>query len=474
MNAPIIRLYGLIALLFGVLVFATSWWSVFTAKNLRENTANRRPLLAEERIKRGTIRSADGKVLARSVKIDKDRYGRRYPTRDEFAHAIGYSFTSIGRSGLEQFRNDPLTGRRTELIGAVDSLLNKRNVGDSIRTTLNSTAQRAAIDALKGRKGAVVALEPSSGAVLAMVSDPSYDPNGLDEGDTFKKLSTDEANSPIVNRATQAGYPPGSTMKTVTATAALDTGEFTPGSRVSGQNGKKISGVPLNNFGGEDFGDIDLTFALTNSVNTVWAEVGERLGKKTMADYMTRYGFYKLPPIDLPADQLLASGERGPNGKLLAPRSPRIDVGRMAIGQDKLLVTPLQMATVAATIANGGVRMEPHITQKIVDPDGRTQDEIEGKRAERVMKPGTARALTAMMKNVVKEGTGTAAALEGVELAGKTGTAEINIEQKINDPWFIGFTGDFAIAVVLERVQGGTGGVDAAPVAKQVLEALGG
>jgi penicillin-binding protein A len=474
MNAPIIRLYGLIALLFGVLVFATSWWSVFTAKNLRENTANRRPLLAEERIKRGTIRSADGKVLARSVKIDKDRYGRRYPTRDLFAHAIGYSYTSIGRSGLEQFRNDPLTGRRTELIGALDSLLNKRNVGDSIRTTLDSKAQRAAIDALKGRKGAVVALEPSSGAVLAMVSDPSYDPNGLDEGDTFKKLSTDEANSPIVNRATQAGYPPGSTMKTVTATAALDTGEFTPGSRVSGQNGKKISGVPLNNFGGEDFGDIDLTFALTNSVNTVWAEVGERLGKKTMADYMTRYGFYKLPPIDLPADQLLASGERGPNGKLLAPRSPRIDVGRMAIGQDKLLVTPLQMATVAATIANGGVRMEPHITQKIVDPDGRTQDEIEGKRAERVMKPGTARALTAMMKNVVKEGTGTAAALEGVELAGKTGTAEINIEQKINDPWFIGFTGDFAIAVVLERVQGGTGGVDAAPVAKQVLEALGG
>jgi penicillin-binding protein A len=474
MNAPIIRLYGLIALLFGVLVFATSWWSVFTAKNLRENTANRRPLLAEERIKRGTIRSADGKVLARSVKIDKDRYGRRYPTRDLFAHAIGYSYTSIGRSGLEQFRNDPLTGRRTELIGALDSLLNKRNVGDSIRTTLDSKAQRAAIDALKGRKGAVVALEPSSGAVLAMVSDPSYDPNGLDEGDTFKKLSTDEANSPIVNRATQAGYPPGSTMKTVTATAALDTGEFTPGSRVSGRNGKKISGVPLNNFGGEDFGDIDLTFALTNSVNTVWAEVGERLGKKTMADYMTRYGFYKLPPIDLPADQLLASGERGPNGKLLAPRSPRIDVGRMAIGQDKLLVTPLQMATVAATIANGGVRMEPHITQKIVDPDGRTQDEIEGKRAERVMKPGTARALTAMMKNVVKEGTGTAAALEGVELAGKTGTAEINIEQKINDPWFIGFTGDFAIAVVLERVQGGTGGVHAAPVAKQVLEALGG
>jgi penicillin-binding protein A len=473
MNAPIIRLYGLIALLFGVLVFATTWWSVFTAKDLRENVANRRPLLAEERIKRGTIRSADGKVLARSVKIDQERYRRRYPTRDLFAHAIGYSFTSIGRSGLEQFRNDPLTGQRTELIGAVDSLLNKRNVGDSIRTNLNAKAQQAAIDALDGRKGAVVALEPSSGAVLAMVSNPSYDPNGLDRGDKFKRLATDEANSPIVNRATQSGYPPGSTMKVVTATAALDTGKFTPGSRVNGKNGKEISGVPLNNFAGEDFGDIDLTFALTKSVNTVWAEVAENLGKRTMGEYMTKYGFYRQPPIDLPSDQLVASGERD-RGRLLSPNSRKIDVGRMAIGQDKLLVTPLQMATVAATIANGGVRMKPHITQKIVDPDGRTQDEIEGERAERVMKVSTARALTSMMKNVVKEGTGTAAALEGVELAGKTGTAEINIEQRINDPWFIGFTNDFAIAVVLERVQGGTGGVDAAPVAKQVLEALGG
>jgi peptidoglycan glycosyltransferase len=145
----------------------------------------------------------------------------------------------------------------------------------------------------------------------------------------------------------------------------------------------------------------------------------------------------------------------------------------MAIGQDKLLVTPLQMATVAATIANGGVRMEPHITQKIVDPDGRTQDEIEGERAERVMNEDTARALTGMMRQVVKEGTGTAAALEGVEVAGKTGTAEIDVERDINHAWFIGFQGDAAVAVVLERVQGGTGGVDAAPIAKDVLEALG-
>ena len=472
MNPPIVRLYAFFVVLFGVLVFATSWWSVFAAKDLREKTANRRPLLAEERIKRGTIRAADGKVVARSVPIDDERFARRYPTDELFAHAIGYSFTKLGRSGLEQFRNDPLTGRRTELIGAVDSLLGERGVGDSIRTTLNPKAQQAAIDGLAGRKGAVVALEPESGGVLAMVSTPSYDPNGLDRGNRFERLATDEQDSPLVNRSTQAGYPPGSTMKVVTATAAIDTGRYQPTSTVSGENGKRISGVPLNNFGNEDFGAIDLTEALTNSVNTVWAEVGEKLGKDTMGEYMTRYGFYKRPPIDLPADQLIASGERS-RGRLLSPTSPQIDVGRMAIGQDKLLVTGLQMATVAATISNGGVRMKPHITQKIVDPDGRTQDEIEGERAERVMKPDTARALTAMMKNVVKEGTGTAAALEGVELAGKTGTAEIDIARGINDAWFIGFTNEVAVAVVIERIQG-TGGVEAAPIAKRVIEAVGG
>jgi penicillin-binding protein A len=472
MNPPIVRLYAFFAVLFGVLVFATSWWAVFTAPKLRDNASNRRPLLAEERIKRGTIRSADGKVLARSVKIDKERYRRTYPTKDEFAHAIGYSYTTLGRSGLEQYRNDPLTGRRTELIGAIDSLLNKRKQGDSIRTALDSKAQQAAIDGLAGRKGAVVALEPKTGRVLAMVSTPSYDPNNLDKNNKFKRLATDDANSPLVNRATQAGYPPGSTFKTVTATAALDSGKYTPNSTVSGKNGKKISGVPLNNFGGEDFGNITLTDALTHSVNTVWAEVGEKLGIDTMAQYMLKYGFYKQPPIDLPSDQLLASGERE-NGRLLRPRSRKIDVGRMAIGQDKLLVTPLQMATVAATISNGGVRMEPHITDKIIDPDGRVQEQIEPKRAQRVMNVNTARALTGMMKQVVKEGTGTAAALQGVEVAGKTGTAEIDIARKINDCWFIGFTNDVAVAVVLERVQGGQGGTVAAPVAKKVFEALG-
>jgi peptidoglycan glycosyltransferase len=304
-----------------------------------------------------------------------------------------------------------------------------------------------------------VALDVKTGAVRVLAANPSYDPSDPAHANTF-------------NRATQGRFPPGSTMKVVTATAAIDSGKFTPNSTVSGENGKVISGTPLENFGGESFGQITLTDALTNSVNTAWAGVAETLGKGTMAEYMRRFGFYEDPPMDYPDDQMLPSGEVGRGGRPLSPTSRQIDVGRMAIGQDKLIVTPLQMATVAQTVANGGVRMKPRLVAKILDPDGRTIDEPLPEEAERVMSKETADKLTEMMKNVVKEGTGTAAALEGVDVAGKTGTAEINL-QGLNDTWFIGFTDRFAVAVVFDRVQGGTGGTVAAPVAKKVLESLG-
>ncbi len=153
---------------------------------------------------------------------------------------------------------------------------------------------------------------------------------------------------------------------------------------ISGKNGKVISGVPLQNFAGEDFGDITLTFALTNSVNTVFGQIGEDLGKSTMKRYMERFGFDEAPPIDLPESQLPRSGERR-NGKLIQPTSRFVDVGRMAIGQDKLLVSPLQMASVAQTIGNGGVRMKPYLVEKATDDDGRTTLEQEPDEAERVM-----------------------------------------------------------------------------------------
>jgi peptidoglycan glycosyltransferase len=460
-NGSIARLFGLVLVLFALLVGFTSRWTVFEAEALRDNSNNRRELLAEQLIKRGLIRDDDGQVLARSPAEPQKRFGRRYPTGPLFAHAVGCTSIDRGRAGLEDFYNDALTGRATNAIDAVTRLLGPAKVGDNLRTTLSEKAQKVATDALDSReqKGAVVALELKTGAVKVLAAKPSFDPNGDDCG----------AN---LNLATQGLFPPGSTMKAVTASAAIDSGKYQPDSRVSGENGKEISGAPLNNFGDEDFGDVDLTFALTNSVNTVWAEVAEKLGKRTMADYMEKFGFFKDPPMDYPDNQMVASGVNKGRKRLVKPTSDQVDIGRVAIGQGDLEVTPLQMASVAQTIGNGGVRMEPRLVAKVVDQDGRTVDEPLPEEAERVMSEDSAQKVGDMMRNVVKEGTGTAAALEGVDVAGKTGTAEVNL-QGLNDPWFIGFTDRFAVAVVFERVQGGTGGTISAPVAKAVLESLG-
>src|SRR6185436_4914144 len=227
-----------------------------------------------------------------------------------FAHAVGCTSLDRGRAGLENYYNDPLTGRATNAIDAVSRLLGPAKVGDDLRTTLSAKAQQVATDALdsKPQRGAVVAMEIKTGAVKVLAAKPTYDPNGDDCG-------------AALNLATQGLFPPGSTMKAVTASAAIDSGEFQPDSRVSGENGKEISGAPLNNFGDESFGDIDLTFALTNSVNTVWASVAEKLGKKTMREYMEKFGFYEDPPMDYPDSQMVASGVNKGRKRLVKPTS---------------------------------------------------------------------------------------------------------------------------------------------------------
>jgi penicillin-binding protein A len=457
-NAPIIRLFGLVLLLFAVLVAFTSRWTVFEAEALRDNPNNRRVLFEEERIKRGVIRAADGRVLAANRALPGDRYARRYPTGELFAHPIGFTSLDRGRTGIEDFYNDQLTGRRSDPIGALERLLGPRDVGDDLRATLSPAGQETAYQGLGGRNGAVVALDVESGAVRVLAATPTFDP-------------TEPADAKTFNRATQGRFPPGSTMKVVTAAAALDSGKYTPDSQVSGENGKEISGTPLDNFGGQDFGQITVADALTNSVNTAWASIAEDLGKETMAEYMRKFGFYEDPPMDYPDEQMLPSGEVGGRGRLLSVTSGQVDVGRMAIGQDKLLVTPLQMATVAQTVGNGGMRMEPRLVEKILDPDGRTIDEPLPEEAERVMSEDNANALAAMMRTVVEQGTGTAAQLEGVDVSGKTGTAEVG--DGTDDLWFIGFTDEFAVCAMLERQTGGTGGGSAAPIAAQVLKALG-
>jgi peptidoglycan glycosyltransferase len=474
MNRPILRLYGFVVLLFALLVAFTSRWTVFDAASLRENPLNHRSLLEQERIQRGPILAADGTVLARSVRTGEGTYERTYPTGEEFAHAIGYSYTDPGRTALERYRNAPLTGQtQSNLQSLLDQLQGRSNRGDRVLTTLDPAAQQAAIAALGGHQGAVVALQPQTGAVTVMASTPTFDPNALRSPGALEKLEAD-GEDPLVNRAVQFGYAPGSTFKVVTATAALDTGQFTPASTVSGRNGITVSGVPLSNDNDESFGPLTLTQALAKSVNTVWAQVAERLGARTLDRYMRRFGFDSKPQLDYPAEEMSASGEYL-HGRLIPPTSPFVDVGRMGIGQDKLQVTALQMAEVAAAVANRGRLMAPHMTARIVDPEGRTVERIEPRVQSVVMKPSTAAAVTAMMEAVVNEGTGTPAQIPGVQVAGKTGTAETQIGTAINNVWFIAFAPashpTVAIAVTLKGVPG-YGAAYAAPVARRVMEVL--
>lgn len=473
MNRRIVHLFGLVVLLFALLVAFTSRWTVFEAASLEDRTANRRKLLEEQRTPRGLILSREGERLAdnrRRGRAEALRYVRRYPAGPLFAHAVGYSFVDRGQAGLERYYSDPLTGNRSELRTVVEQLTGRRREGDDLHTALDARAQRTAVRALAGRAGSVVAIEPATGRVRAMVSLPDFDPNLVPT--RYSELNRAEG-SPMFNRATQGRYAPGSTFKVVTAAAALDTGAFTPASIVDGGSPKVIGGVPLSNFGGQSFGPMTLTAALTSSVNTVWAQVGERLGGQTMFRYMKRFGFNSQPPIDYPKQQLARSGAFE-GGKVLDGDDP-VDAGRLAIGQERLQVSPLQMAMVAAAIANGGRLMRPWLMERIVARDGRVRDRGRPRSEDRVMRPETARALAGMMSRVVEEGSGVAAALSGIQVAGKTGTAEVAGGTQ-NQAWFIAFAPvdrpRMAIAVTVERAGAGTGGEVAAPIAKQVLEAL--
>jgi peptidoglycan glycosyltransferase len=370
-NRQIVKLFGLIVILYALLFGFSSYWSVFDADSLEANNANRRPLLEEQQIKRGTIFADDGSVIAVSRPQGKGNnriYVRDYPEGSLYGNPIGYSFVERGRVGFELAHNDELVGNKTEFLSVLDELQGHRQEGDNIQSSLDPAAQRAAVDGLGGQRGAVVAMVPSTGEIKAMVSIPEYDPNVIPSARAFQRLNTDES-APLFNRTTQAGYPPGSTMKVVTATAALDSGEFTPNSVLSGSSPIEIEGVPLSNAGGEQFGSIPMTTALTNSVNTYWAQVGERLGNDTMFKYMDRFGFDQKPKLDYPSFQLATSGVF--DGNRLLDASDRIDIGRVAIGQERLRVTPLQMAEVAAAVANKGELMEPRLWSKVIDPDGR-------------------------------------------------------------------------------------------------------
>ncbi|HUC08363.1 MAG TPA: penicillin-binding transpeptidase domain-containing protein, partial [Solirubrobacterales bacterium] len=284
----------------------------------------------------------------------------------------------------------------------------------------------------------------------------------------------------LFNRATQGQYPPGSTFKVVTAAAGLESGAITPETPIDAPGSLEVEGTPLENDFGLDFPGATLDTALTNSVNTWFGQLGQQLGNDTLFEYMERFGFNSTPAIDLPAEEVSKSGVYDEDEELLGADDP-VDLARLAIGQERLVVTPLQMAEVAAAVANKGKLMKPQIWSRVIDPDGRVTKRLDPSEYSQPISAETAEQLTTAMEGVVTEGTGTNAAISGVPVAGKTGTAETPGNEACgggeeeNQAWFIGFAPaddpKIAIAATVECTEE-FGNDVAAPIFRDVAETI--
>ena len=485
MNPQLARVARVAMGLIVVLIAATTYWQTLARPGLAARQDNEIQRVAEFEVKRGLI-LGPSRVLARNVpekRGGKTYYLRRYPQGALTAAVVGYSTISRSRAGLEKSMNGDLTGTDRALSDLVDQQLDELSgkpiVGDTVVTTLDLRAQRVALDALGSNCGAVAALDPRTGRLLVMASSPTYNPNLVENH--FEKIDKVTANcrpaAPLINRATQGLYAPGSTFKVVTTSAALESNRFTPDSTFYDPGYCTVYGKRVNNFDtSSPFGNVTLAQGLQHSVNSVFCNIGKALGAKRILDQAKKFGFYERPPLETP------DGERYPSGlyrnhELWYPaRDQDVDAGRMAFGQERMLVTPLQMAMVAAGIGNAGIVMRPWVVEKIVSPQGKTVSRTRPERLDRAVGPVHAKQIEDMMVSVVQAGTGTAAQISGFRIGGKTGTAETG-RPGVNTTWFIAFAGregqrpEVAIAVALEN-QTSTGGETAAPIAREVMEAI--
>ena len=490
MNRQISKLALAALIMISALIVGTTYVQTWAAAGLAAKQDNAIQRVAQFRIRRGLIRAADGTVLAANVRkqvAGQTLYFRTYPTGGLFAHLVGYSTQTRSRAGLEQSENDYLTASNANLGTVLDKTLNQLEgvtiKGNDLILSVRTGIQRLAMQQLQGKCGAAVVLDPRTGKVLALASQPTYDPNLVELH--FNQIKAPNAPchpaAPLLNRATDGLFVPGSTFKVVTATAALDSNHFTPSSGFDDpgyciEYGQRVSNASNpDQQGPESFGPVTFAQGLQHSINSVFCNIGKALGAGLILDYSKRFGFYQDPPLETPGDERAPSGLYN-QGRLFFPSQPdtQVDPGRLAFGQERLSVTPLQMAMVAAAVANGGVLMTPQVVQRVVDSGGHTVVTIQPQVLHRVMSARTAQELTSMMVSAVTSGTGTAAQIPGIQVAGKTGTAETGA-RGINTTWFICFAPAdhprVAVAVVLEN-QHGFGGTTAAPIARALMQAV--
>jgi len=492
MNKPIRTISIFCLLLFVALMINATWLQYWKADSYDKDGRNRRVIEAAYSRERGAILVA-GKPVAESEPSD-DQYDflRTYPEPFKYSHVTGY-FSFYDQTGIERSQNDVLSGDDDVLFvnKLVDLLSNKSGKGGNVQLTLDRDAQDAAYAALGELpvdpesgvvQASVVAIEPSTGRILAMASLPTFDPNKLASHD-FNSVKTDydrlqaDPNEPLLNRAIQTTLPPGSTFKLVTAAAAIESGKYDADSEVPGGTTYQLpqtsgSSGEIDNEGRSCGTDkIPFSQAMENSCNTTFAQLGVELGGGALQDMAEKFGFNDDHYLD----------DIGPQATSKFPQDPTDpEAGQSAIGQFEVRASPLQMAMVAAGIANQGMVMKPYIVDSIQSPELETLRQTEPEEYNQAISAETADQVTQLMVDTVNNGTASPGAIAGIQVAGKTGTAQSGLPDVPPYAWFVSFAPaqdpEVAVAVVIQKagIERGeiAGGTYGGPIAKAVMEAV--
>lgn len=462
-NKKIIKVLVAVCSLFFILVGYLTYMQVFKSKEMVQNSYNRRQYQAEENTIRGKVLDRNGKVLAYSKESDNEQQ-RIYPFGSLYSHVIGYNSKVYGRALLEAAYNNYLLGldEYTKVSKLFSSKDDNKKEGNNLCLTIDHELQKLGDELLGERNGAVVAMNPKTGEILALVSKPDFDTNEKSLTKSWKSM-VESQQSPFLPRATQGLYAPGSTYKIVTSALVIENG--LESLKFNDKGAVTIDGKEISNFGRKAYGELDLQKALAVSSNVVFAQLGVQLGQDKLVAMSNKLGFGADINFDIPVSKSLFPYQK----------MQKNDMAATAMGQGKILISPLHMAMITSGIANNGIIMKPFLVSSIVSSAGK---EIKGSKPnefKQIMEPGVASRVKTMMKEVVDSGTGKKAAIKGINVAGKTGTAENELthEKKNKEhAWFVGFAPaenpQIAVAVILEY-SGSTGGTIAAPIAKEIM-----
>ena len=448
-NKRIIRVLIAISLVFLALVTYLLWFNMFRAKDVYTNSYNKRQWESEQQVQRGEIYSQDGVLLA-ETEIDGDARIRKYPKGRLYSHIIGYCSQVYGKTQLEMSHDDDLIGK-----GTISLTLNEIKHGNNLNLTINDELQEYAYEQLDGRDGAIVAMEPTTGQILAMVSLPDFNPETIEKD--WPSMMEDE-NSPFLARATQGLYPPGSTYKIVTAAGVYDNGMTTE--TFDDEGLFKKDDVTVYNYNKESFGKLDIKTAFEVSSNYVFCTLGYEMGADAVKAEAEKFGVNKSFEFDIPVSQ----------SQIQYKKMTDLDGALVSIGQGGLVMTPLHVAMMASAVANNGKMMKPYLVETVTTENGTVIGQTKPSVLYDSIGTACADYIEDMMIGVVEDGTGTGAQISGITVAGKTGTAENETDK--DHAWFVGYAPvenpTICVAVVLENAAT-SGGKSAVPIAKNII-----